>query len=90
MDRTSAHHDHVTTLTAGCTLLLYTDGLVERRASDLGAGIERLVATLGDVGRWPLKSGRWLVKRLSDELLARLVGSESDDDVAMLAMRLPA
>lgn len=83
VDRTSPHHDHVTTLTAGCTVLLYTDGLVERRGSDIEAGVERLVVALRDVGHWPLE-------RLCDELLARLVQSENDDDVALLAMRLPA
>ncbi len=34
--------DHVVEFPAGATLLLYTDGLVERRDEDLDAGIERL------------------------------------------------
>jgi PAS domain S-box-containing protein len=64
VDSTSPHFDHVTTLMPGCTVLLYTDGLVERRGSDLDEGIERLAATLRAVGDWPLE-------RLCDEVLAR-------------------
>jgi serine phosphatase RsbU (regulator of sigma subunit) len=82
VDSTSPHFDHVTTLMPGCTVLLYTDGLVERRGSDLDEGIERLAATLRAVGDWPLE-------RLCDEVLARHAQVESEDDVALLAMRLP-
>ncbi|MDX6227955.1 MAG: hypothetical protein QOI76_1345, partial [Frankiales bacterium] len=31
LDEAAARHEHTATLTAGDTLLLYTDGLVERR-----------------------------------------------------------
>jgi PAS domain S-box-containing protein len=82
VDPTSPHRDHVTALTPGCTVLLYTDGLVERRGSCLDDGIERLTTTLRAVGKWPLE-------RLCDEVLARLAQTESEDDVALLAMRLP-
>jgi serine phosphatase RsbU (regulator of sigma subunit) len=82
VDATSTHLDHVTALRPGCTVLLYTDGLVERRGSDLDEGIARLAATLRAVGNWPLE-------RLCDEVLARLAQSDSEDDVALLAMRLP-
>jgi PAS domain S-box-containing protein len=82
VDSASPHFDHVTTLMPGCTVLLYTDGLVERRGFDLDDGIERLAATLRAVGSWPLE-------RLCDEVLAQLAQTESEDDVALLAMRLP-
>jgi serine phosphatase RsbU (regulator of sigma subunit) len=36
--------DHVTELPVGSTLLLYTDGLVERRDETLDDGLDRLVS----------------------------------------------
>jgi serine phosphatase RsbU (regulator of sigma subunit) len=66
---------------AGDTLLLYTDGLVERRDSDLTDGIERLRATLVDVGGLPLDE-------VCDALLGRLLPDHADDDVALVALRV--
>jgi serine phosphatase RsbU (regulator of sigma subunit) len=61
-------------------VLLYTDGLVERRGQDLDHGLARLQETLADL------AGREL-DELS-ELLARMLPAESDDDVALVAVRL--
>ena len=72
--------DHELTLGPGDTLLLYTDGLVERRTALLDDGFAWLVDELRAIGREPLD-------RLCDELLAEL-GGRVDDDVAMLAVRL--
>jgi len=72
--------DHSARLEPGATLLLFTDGLVERRGSDLDAGLERLAEAAHDLGRAPLEV-------LCDVLLDRLVG-RGDDDVALLAVRL--
>ncbi|NUU19194.1 SpoIIE family protein phosphatase [Cellulomonas humilata] len=41
-----ARHDHTVTLFPGDVLVLYTDGLVERRRENLRAGLARLVATV--------------------------------------------
>ncbi|WP_170131419.1 GAF domain-containing SpoIIE family protein phosphatase [Quadrisphaera granulorum] len=67
-------------LPAGSTLLLYTDGLVERRDSDLGEGVERLADALAGVAHLPLPD-------MLDALLVELVGVGGSDDVAMLAAR---
>ncbi len=72
--------DHTADLRDGHTLLLVTDGLVERRGSDLDAGTERLREALRDLGGTPLED-------LCDTVLTRLVPGHEEDDVALLAVR---
>jgi sigma-B regulation protein RsbU (phosphoserine phosphatase) len=74
--------DHEVVLRPGDTLLLYTDGLVERRGVPLDDGFAWLVDELAALGPRPLGP-------LCDELLGEL-GGRVDDDVALLAVRLPA
>ena len=70
------------TLGAGDTLLLYTDGLVERRDDGgLRTGIGRLATALGDLGAHGLED-------LCDRLLERLLPGAPEDDVAVMAVRL--
>ena len=83
VDPTSGRTNHVTALTQGCTVLLYTDGLVERRGSGLDEGIGVLASVLRDTAQLPLES-------VCDQVLARLVPGDSEDDVALLAVRLTA
>ncbi|MFE7953034.1 PP2C family protein-serine/threonine phosphatase [Streptomyces sp. NPDC057426] len=66
----------------GDTLVLYTDGLIERRDEDIDSGLARLTTALGDlVGHDP--------ERLADELLARLgVAGGARDDIALVVVRL--
>ncbi len=68
-------------LEPGMTLLLYTDGLVERRGRPFDRGVADLVEAAGELGRLPLE-------RLCDRLLERLLPDQLDDDVALLAVRL--
>jgi serine phosphatase RsbU (regulator of sigma subunit)/PAS domain-containing protein len=71
----------VVTLDRGTTVLMFTDGLIERRDSDIDDGMERLVAALADLGDLPLQE-------LCDRVLARMVEGQPDDDVALVAVRL--
>ncbi|WP_432524200.1 SpoIIE family protein phosphatase [Kineococcus sp. SYSU DK006] len=71
--------DHATTLHPGATVVLYTDGLVERRDAPLQDGMEWLRATLEQLHHLP-------VEELCDALLARLDGPLGDD-VALLVLR---
>ncbi|MGI5154976.1 SpoIIE family protein phosphatase [Microbispora sp. CA-102843] len=63
------------------TLLLYTDGLIERRGEDLGDGLERLRLCAEPLAREPLG-------RFCDELLTGMPVT-GEDDVAMIALRVP-
>jgi serine phosphatase RsbU (regulator of sigma subunit) len=73
--------DRVATIERGGTLLLYTDGLVERRDRDLDAGIAELVRVLGGLTELPLTE-------LCDRLLERMYLPDTEDDVALLAVRV--
>nr|WP_091944656.1 SpoIIE family protein phosphatase [Trujillella endophytica] len=81
VDAGAVRRESVVTLDRGTTVLLYTDGLVERRDSDLDAGILRLRATLTELAHLPLQ-------QLLDEVLERLVDGRPEDDVALVAVRL--
>jgi serine phosphatase RsbU (regulator of sigma subunit) len=72
--------DHQLRLAPDDTLVLYTDGLVERRGASLDAG---LAALLEDLRR---SAGRPL-DEVCDDLVAGL-GGRHDDDVAILALRV--
>jgi serine phosphatase RsbU (regulator of sigma subunit) len=67
-------------LARGATLLMYTDGLVERRGEDLDQGFDRLRAALSRVATHPLD-------QLCDELLPTMRPLVPDDDVALIAVR---
>jgi anti-sigma regulatory factor (Ser/Thr protein kinase) len=72
------------TLEPGATLVLYSDGLIERRGEPVDLGLERLAAA-ADRGR-DLEPGR-----LCGALVADLVdGQRIQDDVVVLAIRLLA
>ncbi|NAZ87616.1 SpoIIE family protein phosphatase [Kineococcus sp. T90] len=75
----SGREDHGVPLVPGSTVLLYTDGLVERRDEPLDAGLERLRAAAEDLAHLPLDG-------FVDALVARVV-PEPDDDVAVVALR---
>jgi PAS domain S-box-containing protein len=71
--------DHVVTLPVGSTLLLYTDGLVERRGEVLDEGFARLVRVAGTLAEHDLEG-------FCDALIDRM-GYDGDDDMALLALR---
>ncbi len=80
IDRDTPRVESVVTLDRGSTVLLYTDGLVERRGEHLDAGLERLRALLEELAHLSLAE-------LCDSLLERLRPG-AEDDIALLAVRL--
>lgn len=73
--------DWALALADGATLLLYTDGLVERRGEGIDIGVQRLAAAVGELGGLGLEE-------LCDRLLDRLLPHVREDDVALLALRV--
>lgn len=67
-------------LPCGGTLVLYSDGLVERRGETIDAGLARLAAVA--------PGGEEDPEVLCDRLISVLVGPGGADDVALLAVRL--
>ncbi|MCU7821258.1 SpoIIE family protein phosphatase [Kitasatospora sp. DSM 101779] len=68
-------------LEPGDTLLLYTDGLVERRGGDLGEGVHRLVEALRDYRADDIEG-------CLDHVLRRLGAPNPLDDTCLVGLRL--
>jgi phosphoserine phosphatase RsbU/P len=81
MTADAARTEHEVELRRGDLLVLYTDGLVERRGMTLDDGTGWLLRALSQMGGEQLD-------RVCDGLLSAL-GSRGDDDIAVLAVRLP-
>jgi anti-sigma regulatory factor (Ser/Thr protein kinase) len=70
-------------IAAGETVLLFTDGLIERRQESISLGYERLQAALA--------SAPADVEELCNHILQQTIDPlEGHDDVALLAVRVPA
>ncbi|GAA4692201.1 hypothetical protein Prum_038700 [Phytohabitans rumicis] len=93
-DRKVRYHEHLATLLGvrahrpddieftlpkGGTLVLFTDGLIERRGSDIDEGLSTLANAASRVDAD--------IERFCDRLLAELSGPEVDDDIALVAIR---
>ncbi|HSF61161.1 MAG TPA: SpoIIE family protein phosphatase [Gaiellaceae bacterium] len=71
----------VAELPAGSVLVLYSDGLVERRGQSIDDGLRRLVAAVRDASKDP--------EHLLEHILDEVVGdAPRGDDIALLAARL--
>ncbi|NEK56753.1 SpoIIE family protein phosphatase [Geodermatophilus sabuli] len=81
VDHTAQRSDSVIVLDRDTTVLLYTDGLIERRDSDLDGGMDRLRTAAAELADRPLDE-------LCDQLISRLVQTRPEDDVALVAIRL--
>ena len=77
-----ARQDHEDSLHPGATLLLFTDGLIEQRDRSMQHRLEDLKELVTKLSAEPLDT-------LCDSLIAHCLPSEPEDDVALLALRLP-
>ncbi|WP_291886377.1 SpoIIE family protein phosphatase [Cellulomonas sp.] len=76
-------------LERGSVVLLYSDGLVERRGEHLSHGIERLRSVLADaIATLPLTSDPDDLERVVDDVLERMLDGHGDDDVAVVAVHV--
>jgi serine phosphatase RsbU (regulator of sigma subunit) len=72
---------------AGSVLVMYTDGLVERRGESLDAGLERLVGALDAAAR-DATGAAAPADAIADHLLRTLLDEETlGDDVALTVVR---
>jgi len=76
---TRADHEHV--LEHGATMLLFTDGLVERRGRPMASSLTQLAEILADLAQAPLED-------LVADMVTRMGAASERDDVAVLAVRL--
>jgi serine phosphatase RsbU (regulator of sigma subunit) len=83
VDPTAERDEPEIELPPGSTVLLYTDGLVERRGATLDDGTRRLTACLRELAGHPLDE-------LCDALLERMIAGTPQDDVALVAVRIAA
>ncbi|MFD7233315.1 SpoIIE family protein phosphatase [Streptomyces sp. NPDC059881] len=74
--------EHQRELPPGATLLLYTDGLIERRGHDIDAAITQLAGLLTHHGSGPLPE---LLRHISN----RMADPPPEDDVVLLTLRIP-
>ncbi|SDQ04323.1 PAS fold-containing protein [Quadrisphaera sp. DSM 44207] len=81
VDARSQRTDQQCALAPGATLLLYSDGLVERRGEDIADGTARLLALAQGLAPAPLE-------RLLAGVVEGLVAPGAEDDTALLAVRL--
>lgn len=81
VDPTAVRQDSQAVLPVGSTVALFTDGLFERRTMSLDDGLDLVRAALRDLADQPLDT-------LCDGLLARMLPTAPEDDVALIAMRL--
>ncbi|EFL39340.1 stage II sporulation protein E (SpoIIE) [Streptomyces griseoflavus Tu4000] len=78
------YREHTAAVEAGSTLVLYTDGLVERRTRGIDAGIELLGRALAALDESALDD----LELCAESLVGPLVpASERDDDVCLLLCR---
>jgi PAS domain S-box-containing protein len=81
VDARARRREQVVVLDRGATVLMYTDGLVEGPDLPLDDGVARLAQLLAELGGLPLEE-------LCDALLTRMRPHGSEDDVALVAVRL--
>lgn len=80
--------EHEVLLEPGSVLLLYTDGLVERRGEHLSHGVARLCEALTESLAGVSLDDDGALGRAVDDLVTRMLDGHADDDVAVLAVHV--
>jgi hypothetical protein len=83
IDPSTARGESEITMDRGSTVLLYTDGLVERRGQSLDDGLAKLRSTVRALASQPLG-----FDELCDRVLEQMLPPRPEDDVALVAVRL--
>ena len=78
--QTEVYASHIVPFPAGTAIVLFTDGLVERRGASIDVGLDRLRE---------LSAGSEDVERLCSTALDELVPRDPQDDVAIVVARMP-
>jgi serine phosphatase RsbU (regulator of sigma subunit) len=76
----AAYEPTTFTMPVGSSLILYTDGLIERRTNDIDTGMRRLADTAAPLAEEPLEA-------LVTQVLTALRDDDAADDIAILALR---
>ena len=79
MDSDASYEEATQSLRPGDTLLLFTDGLIERRGDSIVDVLKEFVATLGS---WEMTAAEQ-----ADQILANAV-SDTEDDACLVAVRI--
>jgi serine phosphatase RsbU (regulator of sigma subunit) len=80
LDADAERHERTTALPAGSTLVLYTDGLIERRDASLDAGIARVTQAVSRLGDADAEA--------TADAVVTAAGSSNEDDIAVLVLRV--
>jgi serine phosphatase RsbU (regulator of sigma subunit) len=76
----SSYEPATFTMPTDSTMILYTDGLIERRTEDIDTGMRRLADVVAPIAQDPLGD-------LVDQVLTSLRDENAVDDIAVLALR---
>ncbi len=82
LDETLPRHTHWTSAAPGTTILMFTDGLIERRGHDIDESLATFVSKANEHRNLDLPD-------LIDALMAEATISTHDDDTVLLGLRIP-
>ncbi|HJY04145.1 MAG TPA: SpoIIE family protein phosphatase, partial [Streptosporangiaceae bacterium] len=87
MDPDASYEEAVQSLEPGDTLLLFTDGLIERRGDSIEDVLAEFVAGLGPGAAGQPEAGDLTAAGQADQILASAV-SDTGDDACLVAVRI--